>query len=54
MLNPKSTEMDPRESILRHEKEAATEYKLWTDAYATTQPKPIFHEEEKSEGEDSD
>ncbi len=46
--------MDPREAILRHGNKAADEYSAWTAAYSTTQPKPIFEQEEEEPKEDDD
>jgi hypothetical protein len=42
---------DPRQALLKHA-DKKDEFSLFTKAYAQTQPKPIFAEEEKDEDED--
>ena len=43
---------DPREAILRHAKDAEENPWRTKNAYAETQPEPIFHESEDEEEED--
>lgn len=46
--------MDPRESLLRHAKEASENPYWVSPAYAATQPKPIFRPIDDQEDEDDD
>ncbi|KAG2425173.1 hypothetical protein HXX76_013927 [Chlamydomonas incerta] len=45
-------EPDPREAMLRHADKAKDEFSAWTAAYRTTQPKPMYAQEEAEEGEE--
>lgn len=45
-------DMDPREAILRHADKKDV-FSSFTSAYADTQPKPIFAQEEEEEEEDA-
>ncbi|PNW83794.1 hypothetical protein CHLRE_04g217750v5 [Chlamydomonas reinhardtii] len=45
-------EMDPREAMLRHADKAKDEFSAWTAAYRSTQPQPMYAQEEPEEGEE--
>ena len=51
-LSKEKLEIDPRAALLRHEGKSDV-FSSFTAAYATTQPKPIFAQEEE-EDEDED
>lgn len=50
----KKDDMNPREAVLKHAKEAAENPYWVAPAYAKSQPKPIFQTESESEEEDED
>ncbi len=51
-LKAPDMEMDPREAILRHADKKDV-FSHFTAAYAATQPKPIYAQEEEEEEEES-
>lgn len=52
-LKAADKEMDPREAILRHAGKTE-DFKSFTNAYAATQPKPIFSQPDDDEDEEGD
>ena len=51
LANKLDDESDPREAILRHAQEAASNPYWISPAYAKTQPKPVFQTSEPQEEE---
>ncbi|KAG2487343.1 hypothetical protein HYH03_014059 [Edaphochlamys debaryana] len=46
-------EQDPREKLLKHADKAKDEFSAWTAAYRSTQPQPVYAQEEAEEEEEA-